>query len=73
MIGYTKKPEWMSERVWRSWRTFVQAFIPVLLANISAISVSGEVDWYNLALQILVPAMSAGLAAIANGSTEDAS
>ena len=64
------KPEWMSESLYRAIRTFVQAFVGVLLTTALAVvtkfAETQTFDWNTLLYGGVVAGVAAGLAALMN-------
>jgi hypothetical protein len=67
---YTHKPEWMPEWGWRAFRTFVQVLAPMLVVFLNGWSTSQRFDLGALAYTVLIPAVSATIAALSNKDAE---
>lgn len=65
-----EKPYWISESVWRAWRTFYQtvigSFLAVFIVVLTQYANGESFNWNMLWLQGVVAAFAAGLAALMN-------
>lgn len=68
------KPDWMSETIWRTVRTFYQTFLSTLVVTLIAVLVTysngGAFDWNFLWLQGVIAGLATGLAAVMNRNTD---
>lgn len=66
MLWYSNKPEWLSEQLWRTWRTFLQVLLPAVSMALAQYANTHELSIETLYYTALIPAIAAAIAALSN-------